>query len=99
MVEATTSIAVRKQAVFWSNVGAFAAGCGIGASVGAAWLDSPLAWGVAVGGAFAHAVGMTVRHRLDRGVLPRWAESAYRACWILMAAGVIWLAVHSLVER
>lgn len=75
-----------------------------GAAVGVWWAHmlTPLAPALFAVGLAAHAVGMTVRHRLDRredGPLPRGWQVLYIVCWILIAlvavaAGVLAVGVR-----
>lgn len=70
-----------------------------GVAVGVWWARTlaPIAWALLAVGLAVHAIGMTVRHRLDRhetGPLPRGWQALYLTCWlaiggVVVAAGVL----------
>lgn len=76
----------RKRADLASITGAAVAG----AAVGAWFADviGSLALPMLAAGLFAHALGMTGRHRLDRqsGPLPAAWQWLYVVCWIVIVA-------------
>jgi predicted PurR-regulated permease PerM len=80
------SLRARKKADLLSVTGAAVAGLAVGA-----WLADairPVFLPMLIAGLFAHAVGMTARHRLDRksGALPAVWQWLYGLCWIAIAA-------------
>jgi hypothetical protein len=75
-----------------------------GAAVGVWWARTlaPLAPALFAIGLAVHAIGMTVRHRLDRrndGPLPRGWQVLYIVCWILIALVVVAAGVLAVGAR
>jgi hypothetical protein len=80
-----TALRSAKRADLLAIVGAMLAGGAAGAQL--VDVIRPLLVPLFVGGLFAHAVGMTARHRLDRqaGPLPAAWQWLYILCWIAIA--------------
>lgn len=89
---------VAKSAELASGLGAIILGAGL-ALVLPAWLRD-YAVPLLVGGAAVHAVGMTLKYRLEaRDGVPVWWERAlFWLCWAGLAGLGIWLAAVALAD-
>lgn len=89
-VQRMGAVEARRRADLLSVSGAALAGVAVG--VWWARTLAPLALALSVVGIAVHAIGMTVRHRLDRhetGPLPAGWQALYVACWLAIAAVVV----------
>jgi hypothetical protein len=88
--------AAAKAAELASGLGAIVLGAGL--ALIAPDIFRGLAVPLLVVGIVVHGVGMTLKHRFERGALGSiwWETALFWLCWACLAAVAIWLIVRSL---
>ena len=83
-----------KGAEVASGLGAVVLGAGLALMAPAKF--QAYAVSILVTGAAVHALGMTLKYRLDHrsGPPPWWARGMFWLCWLCLGALAAWLVVH-----